>query len=270
MSSESDFRDAIRSVAEAPTTGIDTDAVLRGARARRVPKQIMFSSLSVLAIAGIATLGINLIPSMLPGPNSASDSATMSMASEAARDNAQDAGSSNSYAPQLEHGRTQQNLCGSPPVVAAPNSAGLELSVQFPETSPADGTDVVGTVLITNTGTTPVSGTTAVSPTVVVSRDGTIVWHSHGAMIMMAVEVNLKPGESHSYGAHFTAVECSPQDDEDGMFRENLPALRPGTYDVMAHIVFVPDARGGGSSDGGGSEGGSILVGGPSQRVELR
>lgn len=257
MPSESELREAMRSSAGSPATGIDTDAVVRRARARRVPKQIAFSSLSVLAIAGIATLGISMLPSLHPGQGGDSSSSIAANAPESS----QEAGADDSALKSFGANDLTQNLCGSPTATTAPSSAGLTLEVNFPDTSVANGQDVTGTVTLTNTGASSVHGTTVVSPSIVVSRDGITVWHSNGAMIAMAVDVDLEPGKSFTYDAHFTPVECGPEDDADGVFRDNLPALPAGHYVVSAEIVFVPrDAN----------VGHNILVGGPAQIIELR
>lgn len=256
MSSESKLRETMHSSAHNSAVGIDIDDVVRRARARRVPKQVAFSSLSVLAIAGIATFGISYLPSLQPGQG-ASDSSVMATMPESL----QDSGGADASSKTTEARERTQNLCGSPTVNTPPNSAGLTLSVSFPDSSRDRGEDIAGTVTLTNTGTSSVSGTTAISPTLFVSRDGITVWHSHGAMVSIVAEIALAPGQSFTYDAFFTPVECGEQDDVDGEFRDNLPALTAGSYDVTAEIVFVPN-----NSDAGGS----FVVGGPAHTIELR
>lgn len=259
VSSDSELREAMRSSGSIPTKGIDVDAVVRRSRARRVPKQIAFSSLSVLALVGVTTLAVSVLPSLQPGTEGASSSFVMTKAPESAQDSG--AGDSSSSAKSTEPGQLTQNLCGTPTSSTAPNSAGLTLSVSFPDSAAAGGERIGGTVTLTNTGTSPVSGTTAIGPTVFVSHDGITVWHSHGTMISAVVEVSLSPGQSYSYDAFFTPVRCGAEDEIDGMFRDNLPAVTAGTYEVSAEILFVPSDT---------TAGGSIAVGGPATTIELR
>ncbi len=257
MSSESELREAMRSSASNLPTSLDADAVVRRARARRVPKLVALTSLSVLAIAGIATLGVTVLPALQPGLGGASSSSVMATAPESL----QDGGADNSASKSFDAHQITQNLCGSPTGNTPPNSAGLTLSVNFPSSSAVDGQNIAGTVSLTNTGTSSVSGSTTIAPTVFLSSDGITVWHSNGAMIAMAVDVDLKPGQSFTYDAYFTPVECGPEDDANGLFSDNLPALTAGQYSISAELVFVPrDAE----------YGQNILVGGPAQTIELR
>ena len=238
MPSESELREAIRSSANITTTGIDSDAVVRRARARRVPKQLAFSSLSVLAIAGIATLGITTLPSLQPGPDVASESGVMAMVPETS----EDAAASGSGAKQSAALQLSSNLCGMPTMSAEPNSADLTLSTNFPELAPADGRSVIGTVVLTNSGTLRVRGSTALQPVVSVARNGITVWHSNSLLNSQAVLIDLDPGQSFSYDAQFTAVECESEDDEGEQFRDNLAPLTPGVYQISAELHFIPDA----------------------------
>lgn len=262
MPSESELRDAIRSSADITTTGIDTDAVLRKVRARRVPKQLAFSSLSVLAVVGVAAIGITTIPSLLPGQNAGSDTAMMATAPESAQGDA----AGDSQATFSDPHAASSNTCGMPTIYSGPDSSGLVLVVNFPDSPPADEAladegEVRGTVSLTNSGSVPVSGTTALSPTITVSHDGITVWHSHGAIASVAVQVMLDPGQSYSYDAYFAPVKCGPEDEVDGQFRDSLPPLTAGVYEISAELLFVPDDAGAGES---------ILVGGPPQDIMLR
>lgn len=256
MPSESELRDAFRSSATITTTGIDTDAVLRKVRARRIPKQLALSSLSVLAIVGVATFGITTLPSLLPGQNAASDTATMATAPESAAGDT----AGEDQAKFAEARRANVNSCGTPTVMIGPDPSGLVLTINFPGSPPAGDTEVVGSVSLTNSGTTPVSGTTALSPTITVSRDGITVWHSHGEIPSAVRQISLEPGQSYRYDAYFTSEECGPDDEVDGQFRDDLPPLTAGAYEVSAQLIFVPD-----DADAGES----ILVGGPPKDIRL-
>lgn len=270
MTSESELRDAMRSSADTPTTRIDTEAVLRRVRARRIPKQIAFSSLSVLAIAGVATLGIVTLPSLQPGQNGASTAEMTASAPQSTQ------GDSSGGSQKLFNARlTDGNLCGMPtqrperngestngatPQSATPQSAGLTLSVSFPTSAPDLGNDVKGRVTLTNSGTTRVSGMTGSVPAITVSRNGITVWHTNGPSITQVTPIALDPGQSHTFEAAFTPVECGAPDELD-QFRQNLPPLTHGIYEVSAQLLFISD------SDVPGE---SVLVTGPPRTIELR
>ncbi|MCC6270548.1 MAG: hypothetical protein IT190_04670 [Microbacteriaceae bacterium] len=256
MDSESDLRDAFRLSANTATTGIDTEAVVRRARARRVPKQLAFSSVSVLAVVGIAALGITALPSLQPGKGGASDSEVMISMQEPSSGDAADSVAEKSF----DSLAVPSNLCGMPTTIAGPSPTGLSLTLDFPETAPADSHDVVGTVVLTNSGTAHLNGTTALEPVITVSRDGITVWHSNPVLDSQAVLIDLGPGESQSFYARFTPVECGPQDDEREQFRVDLATLDAGRYEISAAMVFVSDAA---------EPGDGILVGGATTLIDL-
>lgn len=265
MSSESELRDAMRSSADIPTTGIDTESVLRRVRARRISKKFAVSSMSVLAIAGVATLGVATLPSLQTGHGGASTAQMMASAPESSQGDA-NGGSQKLFNARLNDG----NLCGMPTQRpernsaskngSTPESTGLTLSVSFPTSAPARGNDVRGTVTLTNSGTTHVSGTTGSIPVITVSRDGVTVWHTNGPSITQVTPIELDPGQSHSYEAVFTPIECGPQDEPD-QFRENLPPLANGIYEVSAQLLFISNSD---------VPGGSVLVSGPPTSIGLR
>ncbi len=257
MSSESELREAMRSAAKGATTGIDADAVVRGARARRVPKQLAFSSVSVLAVVGVAALGITTLPSLLPGQTGASDSGSTTSMQVPESDHSGAGAEEKFYDSRL----VSPHLCGMPVTAAEPNIAGLLLSTDFPDVASADGRSIKGTVTLTNEGATHVTGLTALEPVVTVSRDGITLWHSNPILTSLVVQIDLAPGQSHTYSARVAPVECAPQDDERERFRDDLPALAAGDYELRAELVFVPDAA-------HPSE--AILVGGEAELLQLR
>ena len=63
-----------------------------------------------------------------------------------------------------------------------------------------------------------------------------MLWHSNGAMIAMATLVDLAPGASLTYPASFAPVTCSTEDDSAGSFRDDLPHLAAGDYQVSAAL----------------------------------
>lgn len=256
MASESELRDALRSSAEITPTGIDTAEVVRKVRARRVPKQLAFTSVSVLAIAGLATLGIVTLPSLQLGLDVASESGVMATAPDSAADSS--AGSTAKYfdAPQLG-----SNFCGTPTAPRESNSAGLFLSVRFPDSAPVTASHVTGIVILTNSGTLRVRGTTALAPIISLAHNGATVWHSNTLLDSQGVRIDLKPGESFSYEATFSPVKCEPEDDVAEQFRSDLPPLTPGRYAINAELYFIPDAA---------IPGERLLISGPAATISLR
>lgn len=257
--SESDLRNALRGDRPDAATGIDTDVVVRRIRARRVPKQVAFSTLTVLAVAGVVVLSVTTLPS-LHRDGAATTDAVTSMQAPSAGDAAESSPEKVADPQTLPSSR-----CGQPtsaaPHSAVPHSAPLELSIEFPESAHADGTPVAGQVVLTNSGTTRVTGTTALEPVITVARAGITVWHSNPVLTSQAVLIDLAPGESYFYEAQVTPVECEAADDEDAQFRDGLLPLAPGRYELSAEIVFYP--QGAEPSDG-------VIVGGPVAHIELR
>jgi hypothetical protein len=134
------------------------------------------------------------------------------------------------------------NLCEAPLAEVAPSTLGLRLDVEFAPTASTGSDPVRGTVRLTNTATTPVSGTTGSTPAITMSRDGIVLWHSNGPVDSSARLVQLGPGESTEYDAFFVPVRCSVEDDLGPEFRPNLPSLPAGDYGLSAAIDFQPDA----------------------------
>ena len=154
------------------------------------------------------------------------------------------------------------NLCGGGLADVAPNAAGLVLTSSF-SAADASAERVSGTVTLTNTGTEHITGTSAASPAITLSKDGIVRWHSNGPMIAMAALVDLAPGASLSYQASFQPVSCGIEDDSAESFRENLPHVDAGEYQVSAALDLSIQAADGSflSTD---------LVTGPTSEVTLR
>ena len=248
---EEELRSALHGGPELPST-LDTDAVIRRARSHRLPRKIAFGSFAALAVAGIAFVGFTV--ATVP------QSALMSASDSGGRQESGDAPKPQTF--QYEGLPAEKvNQCGGQVAPVAQNANGLELTTHFPEGAPADGQPVIGTVTLSNTGTGRVIGSTAASPVITLSRDGTVLWHSNGAMVTIAVLVDLAPGESMDYQVSLTPVACGAQDELGSGFRDNLPPLPAGDYRVSALIDFVPQ-----SADAGGHQ----LLGGPPQTLTLR
>jgi hypothetical protein len=223
MPSEQDLRDMFAD-ASAPNT-LDAQRIVTRSRRRRLPQQVGAGAIGVLAIVGI---GIVVQPSLMSAPPAVT-SMDQAVGGEAATTDIKRAPAE------------KLNLCTAPVAELPESPYGLQLDVAFPE-SAAVGTDPIpGIVRMTNVGTQTIVGTTAASPAITVSQDGITVWHSNGAMVMSLVTVDLAPGESLEYQASFTPVLCGVDDDMAETFREDLPALPAGDYDLSAAIDFSAD-----------------------------
>ncbi|MCU1514476.1 MAG: hypothetical protein JWO10_1566 [Microbacteriaceae bacterium] len=240
MTSEKDLRDMLQRAADnAKPRDIDTGAVLRRSRRGHRAKQLVVGGATTLAVVGIGVASVGGIRSIVqrPGPmNLAGGSAA---SSEAAPDGA--------AAPQLQKRAPAEkiNLCGGQLAEVSPAASGLVLSVKFANSAAASADSVSGAVTMTNTGTQRVSGTTAATPAITLSRDGITLWHSNGAMIMMAAVVDLEPGASMTYNASFVPVSCSTEDESAPSFRQGLEHVAAGDYQLSAAIDFSPDSTGG-------------------------
>lgn len=238
MPTESDLRSFLQEAGPTSTrqrTPLDTSRVVRRARLRRLPKQIAIGGTCTLAVTGIAVASIQGL--QLADPLSATPGGS---ASEG------DAGSV--IEPDfpipidddaMGHAPAERlNLCEGTLAEVAPSVTGLVLTTTFPDGAPADGSSVQGTVTLTNTGTQRVTGITGPFPAITLSQTGTVLWHSNGPTIAtaMATRVDLGPGEVLEYNAAFTPVRCGVEDDTAESFRENLPPLTAGTYEVAAAI----------------------------------
>lgn len=252
MPTESELRTFLQEVGPAdgqPRTSLDTGVILRRVRRRRLPKQIALGGTVTLAAAG---LGVASIQGLRLAGTSGSTSAIGS-ASDSAPESA--LGEESGTGPEAVGGgdpasggesirrapASKLNLCGGNLAEVSPSVTGLVVVTDFADGAPADGSPVSGTVTMTNTGTERISGTTDATPAITLSQNGLVLWHSNGPMDAMLMIVDLAPGESLQYGASFTPVRCGIEDDSAEAFRENLPALEAGTYDVSAAIDIMLD-----------------------------
>jgi hypothetical protein len=258
MASESELRDRFHD-GTMPSGQIDVDAVLRRARARRRPRVLLAGAGSVLAIAAIAvpaTIGSFAVPTAdtlvaedggeLAQPESATDGDAAGGTEQGGADNALD------RAPA-----EKLNLCSAPVAEVPPAENGLVLTVE-PVTASAADHGIPTIVTMTNTGTAPVSGTTAGRPAMTLSKGGITLWHSNGSQTLIAIPVELAPGESLQYPATFEPVRCGVEDDMGDSFRDDLPAVGAGVYQLSAAIDFT-------RNDGSFID----LVTGPAVRVTL-
>lgn len=260
-----DLGDLFRSSATPRLGQLDAGSIIRRTRRRRLPRKIGVGSVLSLAVAGIAVSGVSAInaggtaststlqsaggDSGVSGSSEDAPQVARNPATEGQSDQSLSSGSKRAPADRI-------NLCGGTVAEVAPSETGLVLTTDFPDAD-SGATSIDGTVTLTNTGSSPVTGTTAATPAITLAQDGVVLWHSNGPMIQMAVEVDLKPGESMTYRASLVPVVCGVEDDTAEAFRSDLPAAPAGSYQVSAAIDLS-------------RESGADLVTGPSQTITLR
>ena len=201
------------------------------------PKKIVAGVVVTLALGGLVTASVLGIGSLTkPATSAASQSdANTEPAAVAPTDDLTAGGAGSKRAPA-----EKINLCTGTLADVAPSESGLELTVDFADTAKAGTEPIPGTVTLTNTGDKDLVGYTAAAPALTLSQDGVVLWHTNGAMIMMARDVTLAPGESLDYETSFTPVVCSVDDDLAELgFAEDLPAAAPGEYQLSAKIDFM-------------------------------
>ena len=228
-----------------PRARVDVGAVIARSRRRRLPRQLAASSVGVLAIAGIGVAGVNILRDVAPvsvlsgapSTSSAEDSGaegttggTLGPAESGV------AGGGISLAPA-----EKTNLCGTLGEVP-PARTGLVATPQFPGSVPVGTETIPGTVTVTNTGPERVTGYTGASPAMTLSQDGITLWHSNGPQIALAQPIDLKPGASMELPASVTPVRCEIEDDAAESFRDDLPALPPGSYELSAIFYLTLDS----------------------------
>jgi hypothetical protein len=220
---------------DGPRSSIDPHEVVARSRGRRRPLQIAAGAAGALVMAGVVVVAVQTSPFSPP--------ATMTSQGAA------DGGSTSEQAPLAEGLESagkrapadRLNLCAGTLTEVTPSFYGLQAEVDFPaETSVGTG-PVSGTVRLTNTSSTRVSGSTSPTPAITLSQDGVVLWHSNGPTIMSLAIVDLEPGASVEYPASFTPVQCGIEDDLAPSFRDGLPAVPAGVYDLSAAIDFTAD-----------------------------
>lgn len=258
---ENRLKGALRDLPGA-TPDIDLPGVLRRSARRRLPVQIALGTGALLAVAGIGgVVAMGGFGGLGSSSMSTTDSATESSAesapdpasgpTEGVVDTPMSGGSTISRAPA-----EKLNLCGGTVAEIAASESGLVLTTSFPDAAATTG-PVAGVVTLVNGGSTRVVGTTAVSPAITLSKDGLVLWHSNGPTTMMAIEVDLDPGETMEYPASFEPVTCGVEDDSAEAFRPDLPAVPKGDYAVSAAMDLTT------------TEGVPVLVTGPTEQVTL-
>jgi hypothetical protein len=256
MSTESDLKKMFSETG--PSLGrVDLSRVLRRSSRRRIAQQVVVGSATTLAVAGISVAGFTGIRGLAPSTGSASSAA----APDANRPEAT-GGRTTTDGRHTRAPAEKINLCEGTLSEVAPNAAGLVLTSSF-EPANASADRVSGTVTLTNSGSERIVGGSAVSPTIILSKDGIVRWHSNGAVAAMGAIVNLAPGASMTYQASFQPVTCTVEDDSTVSFRADLPHVAAGVYQVSATLDVSRQ-----NTDGSFLS--TDLVTGPTSEVTLR
>lgn len=238
---------------------IDLRAVLRRSRARRRPRvaaAVLASSLAVVGIVVPVSIGV------ASRQNAAFSAGSAAAPDQAAAPEAIRSGGASGATATKPSPAAKLNLCARPLATSAPAPDGLVLTVQ-PVNAAADAGDIPVTVTLTNTGAQQVTGSLSPFPTLTLSRDDIVLWHSNGAMPSLAQQIELAPGASTTFSSTFTPVVCAAEDDAQSSFRADLPEAGPGTYRLSAALDFTPT-----TTDAGGDVG-TMLVTGPTSLVTL-
>jgi hypothetical protein len=255
MLSNDDVRTLLHEDNEA-LPAIDTASVIRRSRLRRLPRQLGFGAVLVVAVVGAGVAGIT----SLQVPRSATIASDLAESGESGGVQPLDS-TAGAYS-GTAGGAWVLNECGSPLTPVTPSQIGLVLTTDFPPqraaTTFGEVTPIAGVVTLTNTGRDFFRGTTATPPAITVAREGVSVWHSNGRTPLLLTEVELKPGKSIEFEALFMPLLCDERDEGAEGFRDSLPPLKAGVYTISAAIVVAT---------GDGTE--SHLISGPAQKVEL-
>lgn len=232
MSTESDlaslFADSTPTLAP-----VELQRVLRRSSRRRGGQRMAIGGATTLAVAGIGVASVAGIRGLTPSMTSGGGTSSLAPGTASGSLLPLNGGATDG-AIQLAPA-SRLNLCGGTVAEVAPSPSGLVLSPQF-DSADASSALVTGTVTLTNTGAASITGSSAVTPEITLSKDGRVLWHSNGAMIAMARTIELAPGASTSFTASFAPVTCGVEDDESDLFRENLPHVAPGVYQVSAAL----------------------------------
>lgn len=233
---------AVLSAASAALTPrvIDDEEVVRRARRRRAPRLAVVGAASALALLGVGTLAVQSLQPF--GGDTATvaevaDAHRDDAGSDAAGDDAENSSPESSTDATLTAPISELARCGAP-APAARSAMGLTLQVEFTERARVADGAVEGEVILTNTGTVPVTATSPVVASILLSSGGEVVWHSHGLFAQVVTELALAPGQSQRYPAMLEPLHCTS---EQQLERGTAPPLTPGAYGISAALELVSD-----------------------------
>ncbi|NEM90485.1 hypothetical protein [Galbitalea soli] len=249
MPTDRDLHELLRQDDRPPA--LDAQEIIRRSRRRRRPRQ-----LAVAVVAGAAAVSIVAGLGPVAGlfgqsVQSATSSGSLAGAPAPATVGPEDAsGGSTSKSSAVS-----LNRCGDSLATGAASSAPLSLATEFAD-GRADAAFLPGSVTIRNDGSSALTLTALAQPTITLSRDGRVLWHTPALSLPAPVSVTLAPGESHRFAARVRPVECGTEDDLRQSFRGTLPHVPPGRYDVSAALDVIVDGR-------------TVLVTGPATAITI-
>lgn len=228
--------------------GLDAASVVRRARSRRRPRVAALGAAGVLAAAAlVAPIAIAAMPSAqfaTPASVGASEESVGDTESSDA-DRGDLVATPSSSGSELFAEREPYEGAGPgqtggdgefcepvPAVVPTPSRFGLRLEFVGAELI-ANGGEFVGAVRLVNESEQPVSGYTGGVPRLTLSRDGEPVWQDCGPTTMIAVDVELDPGESIEYQL---AVDLGDSDGDVSAWS--------GPHELAASLEFTPNDDG--------------------------
>src|SRR5690554_4267271 len=191
MPTDADVRTPIKQ-ADAPSSPIDAEAVIRRSRRRRLPQVLGVGSALTLAVAGIGVASFTGLQGLSPGMTAADAPAGVSEAGPAPW--------ADSSAPTERTGS-----CAPDPVGEVTVQSGITVSPRFPVTVSA-GQPVNGTLTFENNGTERFTSVIT-APLLGLSTGAGQSWHADQAIA--GSRVDLAPGESLALPFTFDAVPCS-------------------------------------------------------------
>lgn len=227
--------------ASGPAIPLDTTAIARGARRRRLPAQLGVGAAAVALVAGFGGVAIAGMPGLVGSFGELS-------ASESVRDDDSSGGAAEPFAsPKGEEevdgdlggadGETVWDVlrCGEP-LPPEGHSGDDRLSLEL---APLDGgaarngeLTVAGT--LTNVSAERLELQTATNLVVGLARDGVVIWSTVG-MEAAALVPTLDPGDSLEYTGMLELVDCGGTDPE-ASIRGGSPVVGPGAYEVVAAL----------------------------------
>ncbi|MDI2097445.1 hypothetical protein [Ruicaihuangia caeni] len=237
---ESTIRAGLHDLASlADGSTLDSSDIARRARARRRPRLVAMTAVCSLALLGVGTVGVQALQQW-NGSSTVTDSAAP-LATDHGHGEAEMSNGATGAHPAPDDGSAEGASgdasvpaplrCGDP-APAASATAPVTVAVEAPQAAPGANA-VEADVTITNTSSSRITGWTAPLPTLVITDGARVLWHTHGAMIALAVEVDLAPGASHTFTGVFDAVSCTS---DEALESGDTAPLSPGGYELMASV----------------------------------
>jgi hypothetical protein len=209
MPTDAELRSLFREL-PAPDASIDTSAIIRRSRRRRLPQQLGVGGVLTLAVAGIGFAGITGLQGLTPSM----------MAADAPAGVAESG-------PFSGTDMTTRSTCATDAATDGEVNGDVEVVGDFPRSAEA-GEAVHGALTLKNTGSQTVDGIVT-GAAVTLSRGDAATIQSDVSPV--GSSVSLPPGGTTSLGFAFEAAECEAAGDADRM------PLEPGSYDIVATLT---------------------------------